>query len=148
MKYQIDQSIKIEQTQKDTILGIANGITYTILIRCQTKRKLQDKFRKMGNPRLFVYRSFIAGIVLLIKYAEVKEKDLVTIDREYFGLEKLLKDIYHEMSKKHLKNTIEISFSLIGKKSRAHQISFLTMKRKIRPSREITYKELAKIALK
>jgi len=42
MKYQIDQSHKIEQTNKNTILCLSNGTEYTILITGKTKRKIQE----------------------------------------------------------------------------------------------------------
>jgi len=72
MKIEINQSNKIEQTNKDTIIGLSNQKAFTILINRKIKRKLQEEFRKQGKPRLFVYRTFIAGVVLLIKYAQLK----------------------------------------------------------------------------
>ena len=71
MIIQVDQSNKIEKTNKDTIIGLADGKNYSILINRKIKRKLQEEFRKQGKPKLFVYRTFIAGVVLLIKYAKL-----------------------------------------------------------------------------
>ena len=148
MKYQIDQSGKIEQTNKDTIIGLANGKTYTVLLKRQIKRKLQVKFRRKGKPKLFVYRTFIACVVLLIKHSDIKHLSNIIIDREYSGLEKLLADIFMEMAEKTLKIVPEVSFSNIGKKSNAHRISYLTTKGKIKPNRLLNLKEIEVLIFK
>lgn len=97
MIIQINQSNKIEKTNKDSIIGLANEVTFTVLANRKTKRKLQEDFRKRGKPRLFVYRTFIASVVLLIKYAKLKNISKIVIDQEYYGQDKILKSIFLEM---------------------------------------------------
>ena len=76
MRIEINQSNKIEHTSKDTIIGLSNERSYTILINRKIKRQLQEEFRKQGKPRLFVYRT-------LFKYAQIKNLSQVVIDEEY-----------------------------------------------------------------
>jgi len=147
MKVEINQSNKIEQTNKDTIIGLANEKTFTILIKSKTKRKLQGEFRKQGKPRLFVYRVFVASVVLLFKYAQFKNISKIIIDEEYYGKDKMLKSMFLEMWSKFFKEIPEISFEKIGKKTKVHNICYLTMKGKYKPDRAVSFIEIRHLAL-
>lgn len=148
MRIEINQSNKIEQTNKDTILGVADDITFTILINRKIKRKLQEEFRKQGKPRLFVYRTFIASMVLLLKYAQIKNLSQVVIDEEYYGKDKILKSIFLEMWSRFFPKIPEVSFEKIGRKSKVHSICYLTMKGKRKVNRVVGFEGLKRLALK
>jgi len=147
MRVEINQSNKIEQTSKDTILGLANDETFTILINRKIKRKLQEEFRKQGKPRLFVYRTFIAGVVLLLKYAQLKNPSQIVIDEEYYGKDKMLKSIFLEMWSRYFKEFPEVIFEKIGKKSKVHSVCYSVMKRG-QADRVVRFEELRRLALK
>jgi len=51
MVYEIDQSGKIEDTSKDTVLCISNGYYLSVKLKAKTKRQLQKIFRKNGQTR-------------------------------------------------------------------------------------------------
>ena len=148
MRYEIDQSIKIEQTQKDTVIGISNGKSYTILVKRHVKRKLQQEFRKHRTPRLFVYRTFIGSIVLLLKYFVLKNNVTIEIDTEYQGQNKILTSMFYEMWNAISKVNVNIKFTYIGRSSRSHQVSYLTTIGKLKPNKILTYKELSSMVLK
>ena len=148
MIIEINQSNKIEQTNKDSIIGLANEETFTVLLKRKIKRRLQEDFRKRGRPRLFVYRTFIASVVLLIKYAKLKNISKIVIDLEYFGKDKLLKSIFLEMWNRFFSEIPEISFERVGKKSKVHDICYFTMKGKYKPNKVLEYKEIKRLALK
>lgn len=148
MKIEINQSIKIEQTNKDTIIGLANKETFTILIPRKIKRKLQEEFRKQGRPKLFVYRTFVAGAVLAFKYARSEQPSKIVIDEEYYGKDKMLKSMFLEMWSRFFTELPEISFEKIGKKSKVHEICYLTMKGKYKPNKVISFEEIRYLALK
>lgn len=148
MNIEIDQSNKIEKTDKDTIIGLSNDKTFTVLINRKIKRKLQEEFRKQGKPRLFVYRVFAAGAVLLLKHACLNNLAKITIDEEYSGKQKILKSMFLEMWSRYFQATPEISFEKIGRKSNAHHISYLTMKGKLPANKNLSYGEIRKLALK
>jgi len=148
MVIEINQSNKIEQTNKDSIVGLANEKTFTVLIKSKIKRKLQEEFRKQGKPRLFVYRAFIASVVLLLKYAQLNKISKIIIDEEYFGKDKMLKSMFLEMWSRFFTEIPEISFEKIGRKSKVHTICYLTMRGKYKPNKVIEFKELRRLALK
>ena len=148
MRIEINQSNKIEQTNKDTIIGLSNERAFTVLIKRKIKRKLQEEFRKQGKPRLFIYRTFIAGVVLLFKYAQLKNLSRVVIDEEYYGKDKMLKSMFLEMWSRFFKDIPEISFEKIGKKSKVHNVCYLAMKGKNKVDKIIRFEEIKRLALK
>ncbi|HEX9722115.1 MAG TPA: hypothetical protein VGA53_02520 [Candidatus Paceibacterota bacterium] len=78
MRIEIDQSGKIENTSKDTIIAFSNGIRKAIRISSVDKREIQAIFRRTGKPRIFVYKFFSILVFLLIeKHLEVKTKDVL-----------------------------------------------------------------------
>lgn len=148
MIIQINQSNKIEQTNKDSIVGLADEKTFTVIIKKKVKRKLQEDFRKQGKPRLFVYRTFIASIVLLIEYAKLKNVSKIIIDLEYFGKDKMLKSMFLEMWSRFFTEVPEISFEKVGKDSKVHNVCYLTMKGKYKIGKVLSYEEIKRLALK
>ena len=148
MIIEINQSNKIEQTNKDSIVGLANEKTFTVLIKSKIKRKLQEEFRKQNKPRLFVYRTFVASVVLLLKYARLKNISKIIIDEEYYGKDKMLKSMFLETWSRFFKEIPEVSFEKIGRKSKVHSVCYLTMKGKHKPNKVIEFEEIKKLALK
>ena len=148
MRIEINQSNKIEHTSKDTVIGLSNGSSYTILINRKIKRQLQEEFRKQGKPRLFVYRTFIAGVILLFKYAQIKNLSQIMIDEEYYGKDKMLKSMFLEMWSRFFREIPEISFEKIGKKSKVHNVCYLVMKGRNKADKVIGFEELRRLALK
>jgi len=112
------------------------------------KRKLQEEFRKQGKPRLFVYRTFIACVVLMFKHAQLKNLSQVVIDEEYYGKDRMLKSMFLEMWSRFFTEVPEISFEKIGKKSKVHNICYSAMKGKDKVGRVIGFKEIKQLALK
>ncbi len=122
MMYQIDQSGKIEQTNKDTIIALSNNKQYSVLLPKKTKRLLQEYFRNQNRPRMFVYDTFSALISIIL--LKVKPISPVYIDREYFKNEPLIKArILELMNKFNTKYIPDIEFMLVGKSSPAHLLA-------------------------
>ncbi len=115
MTYQIDQSVRIEETNKDTIIGLADEKSlFTVCISAKIKRSIQEKFRRNGQPKQFMICVFTAGILIAIKKSNLSIHHIL-IDIEYPGYESKIQ-LYIE---KILPN-ISVHFSAIGKKSPAH----------------------------
>lgn len=130
MRIEIDQSWKIEDTQKPTIIAFSNSKNGAIIILSREKKLIQKYFRKIGKPRLFAILSFVGLIYLLVKN-ELKNGDHIEIDKEYPGYEKLIKSKLNTMIIENTKmKDIHISSTLIGKKSKAHIIAYAGFKKK------------------
>ena len=114
-KIEVDQSVRVEELTRDTILGIANErVSFTIVIPRRAKRVLHEKFRRQGKPKKFAPYVFAAAISEALQRAPFQSSDVV-IDIEYPGYEQEILEI---VKRRHPE--IEVYFTSIGKKSPAH----------------------------
>lgn len=139
MQCQIDQSGKIEKTNKDTVLCLSNDNWDAVVIKAKTKRQVQEIFRRNGQNRNFVLFIFSAGLTILIS----RNIDIfdILIDREYFGKESIIKNVILEMLKMK-ERAPKIYFGNIGKKAMAHHRAYAVAIGKLKASCLITEKEI------
>lgn len=123
---EIDQSIKVEQTNEDTIIAMANGIQAAIRIPAKVKREMIAILRKRNKTgKQFSLWLFAAGVYLLIR-DRLDQIDMLVIDREYMGHEDSIKAMLARWCWQNTRTrTIPIiSFSQIGKHSPAHALAW------------------------
>lgn len=143
MKFEVDQSGRIEETNRHTVIAIANKtFSYTVRIDSKIKRSIQRKFQKIGKPKMFGVYGFASGVIILVKNSKIKDS-VIIIDIEYDGYNKILKEIFV----KYLDKNLEFRFTNIGKKSPAHHSAYSTFKKKNKANYIIKIKELEKIML-
>ncbi len=147
MRIQIDQSVKIEETHRDTVIGLCNSVEFSVTIPAKVKRKLQEDFRRRGKRRLFMYRTFAAGLVLLLRYASFKNLPSVTIDEEYPGHASLLRSMILEMWTRLEKEIFVFTFSRVGKRSGAHRVAHDTVIGKRKTNKLLSYSEMKRLVL-
>lgn len=143
--YQIDQSGKIEQTSLDTIIAIANDKHYCIILPKKIKRLLQEEFRIRKKPRMFIFDTFCALLVIIL--LKVKPITTIFIDKEYFGNEDIIKArILEFMGKISNSDYIpDIDFTLVGKSSPAHILAAKVGNKQIKPNEVITLESISTI---
>ena len=130
--YQIDQSGKIEHTNRHTIVALANGSSATVKISTREKNKLILVMKQLDYPKqVYIYKIFGALIFILLTKLNIKH---VTIDKEYPGHESVVKDtlIYLFLSNKD--DLPNIGFDLVGKKCQAHIQALSTYQEKQKPT--------------
>ena len=127
MPYQIDQSIKIENTNKATFVCLSNGQTIIVSISAKEKQKLKLFFRKLSKPLIFKLFTFS---FLCAKAIMVSKIDSVAIDCEYVNHERQIKSFILQILKIEKIKIPDIWFSRIGKKSPAHIKGYEAMKKK------------------
>ncbi len=134
MQIEIDQSIKIEQTNRDTIIAFSNSKSKTLLISAKIKKELKKIFRQQDKSRVFVYKTFAVLIYILIKQDLDKIQQII-IDKEYWDKEALIKNLLLQIIRKagreFPKNNI--SFRQIGKASKAHLLAYSVYSKKAKP---------------
>jgi len=125
MKLFIDQSGKVEDTSKNTVLAFSNKINGSILIKAVEKRKLLKMFREQNRPKIFTFQLFSILIYeLLVKY-KIKNHT-VFIDIEYPGQNDLIKSYIIQLINKFKGvefTNHDIHFVLVGKQSQVHKIA-------------------------
>ena len=142
MAYQIDQSGKIEQTNRATVVTLANGFTVTIKISAAEKQKLLKAVREIENPNTnYIYKIFAVMIFLLLD----KKIKYLAIDKEYPGHDSVIKDTLIYLSNKFGKKLPEISFTLVGKKCKAHKTALLTFQKRKKPDMIIKSEQIIEV---
>ncbi|MBU3901415.1 hypothetical protein KKF25_02115, partial [Patescibacteria group bacterium] len=118
LRFEIDQSVRIEELAKDTIIGIANKeISFALRISRHLKRQLKEMFRQAGQPKYFAPKVFAATIVaglMKMKNSGLRFDDIY-IDFEYPAYEKNISDFIALFFP-----NLNIYFGSIGRKSPAH----------------------------
>lgn len=140
MKYQIDQSGKVEQTSKATVVALSNDKNKAVVISGKDKRRLQERFRQIGMPRLFVIVTFSILVYFVLK--SFKDKfSAVYIDVEYPGHTTTIRQIIEELI------DFDIRWAKVGKNSSAHDLAYKVYKQKAEGDR-VTADEVWSIAKK
>ena len=141
---EVDQSIKIEQTSKDTILAFSNDEQVAILIPAKVKRQVLVRLKAKGKPmpvaRLML---FSAGLCLLLREA-AQNLTAITIDQEYPGHEANIRGMLLRFLRK-IGMRIDkegIVFARLGKRSKAHERAWRVHRGEIAPDRTVTLQEL------
>ena len=141
-KYQIDQSGKIEQTNKNTVIAFSNGIKYSVLIPKKLKRQLQEIFRIHGFTSLFIYYLFSVGVYYLL--VKIEQRSDITIDIEYPGKDKIIKQFVTGLLIKNKKAEHEINFARIGNRPPAHYAAKDVFDKKTSPDRILIIEDFIK----
>ena len=139
-KVEIDQSIRVEELTKDTIVGIANKqVSFTLIIPRRAKRVLYEEFRRQGKPKKFAPYVFAVAVSEALQRAPFHSSDIV-IDIEYPGYER---EILQIVKQRHPE--IEIYFTSIGKKSPAHFAAYGVYKGRKNTDQKISTTKLLKL---
>ena len=134
MRIEIDQSGKIENTNRKTIVAFSNHKNGVLVVTAKDKKAIQKYFRKIGKPKLFIHITFITLIYLLIR-KQIKSHDQIVIDREYPGYEKLIIRILKILLKDNDSiEGISVSTAQIGRKSPAHDLAWKELQKRVHKS--------------
>jgi hypothetical protein len=143
MTYQIDQSGKVEDTNKLTVVAYANGQIKSVKIGSAEKQKLLSVMRTLDHPkRNYVYKIFAALIYFLLADERV---DSVVIDREYTGHEETIIGILIQLLNKNGKNIPSIRFDHVGKSSPAHKAALDVFRGKKEADLVVNAKEILRV---
>lgn len=147
MQVYVDQSGKVEDTARPTVVAFTNGATYVIKVAARTKRQLQERFRRQGAIRLFIYRTFAALVFLLIRRF-LPQINQVVIDTEYPGQEKLIKEVILEFLRREALPEPSIVFRRIGNRPKVHYAAYDVFAKKKKEDRRVALAEIVNLAIK
>jgi hypothetical protein len=144
MKYQIDQSGKLEQLNTHTVVAFSNDDSGAVALTVTAKRSVIMNLRKSIIPHKNLLPIWFS-IVIFILLENISPHAVLVIDEEYTGNEALIKETLTKLFDKKFKKGWKgsIRFKNIGKSSPAHQLAWgLHRKKRGLKVRKITYKEI------
>jgi len=144
MNIEVDQSGKIGETGRKTVLAFSDEISFALIIPSRVKRECIRWLRRREGFKAHSYlRIFAAGLFLLFR-DYLDQLDVITIDIEYPGHEDtirgMLLDYIWNLDPGFPKENI--GFAQIGKKSKAHERACRVFQEEIPPDRVVKAKEL------
>jgi hypothetical protein len=113
------------------------------------KEKFKNFFRRIGKPKVFIYKVFAILVFLLIK-SDLKSIDKIVIDEEYPGKNSLIKNFLLQEIRK-IKPDFgkeNVIFQRIGKKSRAHFLAYGVAIGKKKADIEVGAREILRMVVK
>ena len=146
MHIEVDQSGKVEDTATDTVIAFSNEEKRAILIPAAVKRSCLQELRRDGKTGKSIYRRmFVVGLFFLLK-DRVKKGDLVTVDIEYIGHSRMIKEhLLGLLTSAGVKlGSDNIRFERIGRKSPAHDKAFYTHRGDVEADKIISEEDLLK----
>jgi hypothetical protein len=149
MQAEVDMSGRIEETTRPTVLALANGVSTTLLMSAKEKRVAIDLLlkRKPETDRTLIHVFIFSNLIFLLVQEHIEALSLVTIDPEYIGYEPVIKNRIMTLCKKAgiwiYRDQIE--FASVGKKSPAHHLAYKVYKRRVKPNRIVTAKEVTEL---
>lgn len=143
MHIEIDQSGKIEQLNKDSVIAFSNKNQYSVLIPKDIKQYVFKLYK--GKIKDLRYRLFSIGLYYCLR-DYIKEKELMTICCEYTGKESLIKSFLLDYLRKYypIIDTKIIRFGKIGKSSNAHAVAIDVFRGNRRPNKILSLNEIEK----
>jgi len=143
MHIEIDQSGKIEQLNKDSVIAFSNKNQYSVLIPKSVKQEAYNLYK--GKIKELRYRLFCIAIYYCLR-DYIKGKELITICCEYKGKENLIKSLLLSYLRK---DSLEIDsrvirFGVISKKSNAHAVAIDAFRGNRRPNKILSLNEVEK----
>ena len=143
MHIEVDQSGKIEDLRQDTVVAFSNKEQFSVLFPKPLKREIYEGYR--AKIRQLRYRLFAICVFYCLK-DYLGRKELITICREYDGKDAEIKTYLIPLIRKEHKdfdNRI-IRFDILKKDSKAHTVAILTNRRRIKPNRILSKKDILK----
>jgi hypothetical protein len=145
MQAEVDQSGRIEETNKDTVLALANGIHYSIRISAKSKRLcLNELSRRRGRRKKVLYILVFATMLYLLLKRKIRNLSSVVVDKGFPGHGPAIKTHVMNLFRRRGKNISPdlISFHQIGKKSPAHDLAIKVYRGKAEPDWDVSALEL------
>jgi len=147
MHIQVDQSGKIERTQRNTALALSNEIEYAVLFLAVEKRESVARLRQRGESGKTLYLKLFAAALFLLLEDHLDQLDEIVIDQEYPGKESQIRELLlnHIWKVSSSFSRERIVFRQIGKKSPAHRKALAVYRGKARADRKIRARDILRL---
>lgn len=123
MILEVDQSIKIEQTNADTVLALSNDETFAVRVPADVKRECLAVLRRRGERRKAITLKVFSAALFLLLQGHLARAERIVIDTEYPGREGDIQGMLMNWIRKRRPgfDPTRLVFARVGKRSRAHR---------------------------
>ena len=144
MRLHVDQSSKVEQTNKPTVVAYSNEEQRALLAPARVKREILARLRRRGHESKAAVLMVFAALLALLLRDLVEQAATILIDDEYTGQQPAIKSrllFYLERSGVMMLPDV-LQFGHIGKASPAHTLAIAVYRGKRAPDHRVTSEEL------
>jgi hypothetical protein len=147
VEIEIDQSIKIEQSQRATALAFSNSQARALLIPARVKQAALRRLRQIGLTGSRATLWLFAAAIYLLVCNHLWQVTRIVIDVEYQGHEDDVRLMLLNFIRRRFSHypAQRITFRLVGKTSRAHALAFRVQKGREPADQVITLADLEKL---
>ncbi|GAB4462602.1 MAG: hypothetical protein Kow00120_29380 [Anaerolineae bacterium] len=143
---EVDQSGRVDETNRATVLALADGMAYSVAISAGDKRECIQALRgrRWGKDPTTLYVLLFATLLYLLLREHAGKLDRVIIDTEYPGHEAIIKGhVLNLFQRSGVRvDPMIFSFQQVGKKSPAHALGARVFRGKAAPDRRLTAAEV------
>lgn len=149
MQVDVDLSGRIEVTTHRSVMALANGKTYSILLPASEKKAVLSalKSKKPGWSRKLTRVFVFSALLFLLLKEHISKLSLIIIDPEYPGHEPIKKDRVMTHCRKHGLEVYadQFTFRRVGKKSPAHELAIRVFRGNEQPDVALKSRDLLKL---
>jgi hypothetical protein len=146
MHVDVDMSGRIEETNKPTALGLANGISVSVAMTAAQKRRAIAALKKLRPEQdvNLLHLLVFTGLLYYLLRPVMEQLTLVTIDLEYPGHDAVIKNRVITL----LRNAgisvekDQLTIGQVGKKSPAHELAYAVYAKKQAADQVVTAEEI------
>lgn len=146
MHADVDMSGRIEETNRPTAVGLANGVQSSLWISAREKRLAIEALQaaRPHRDRAAIHVRVFAILLFLLLREHLPHLQGVSIDPEYPGHEPTIKNGVMAGCRKQGIPVFadQLTFRRVGKKSPAHTLAYAVFKGRQKPDRIVTAREI------
>lgn len=146
MQVEVDQSGKVEVTQKATVLALAGEVNFSLLLSAEVKRKvLAELERRRPDRSRTMHRMLVFSTLLFLLLKDhIHKLNRIIVDVEYDGHSATIKEHVLNLFRRRrmMLDPEMLHFRRIGKKSPAHDLALKVFNYKVSPSQKVTAEEI------
>lgn len=148
MEIEVDQSFKVERTNRPTAIAFTNDAIRSILIPAKVKQHAIARLRTLGKKGHRATLFLFAALTFLLIQDELPRLTRLWIDLEYTGHDNDIRAVLLNLIRAVMPDfpADRIAFRQVGKKSQAHTRALAVHRGGVEPDRIITLEDILKLA--
>lgn len=149
VQVEVDQSIRIDNTRKATVLAFSNHFSKAVEVTAKTKRRLLKILRQQGKTGHTIYVDIFAATLFLLLRNHLDQLTEIIIDTEFLGSQQqaqITERLVHYAKSHGLSiRSYQVSFHQITKNSAAHELAIAVHRNEKEANEKVDYQDILKL---